>query len=81
MNSIIHRDLKPENVLIGKDGHIRIIDFGFSKILPNSVHERTFSICGTQGYLSPEQLLNLGKFTKDMDLKLMYGLTLFFFLK
>ncbi|KAF5345175.1 hypothetical protein D9758_009685 [Tetrapyrgos nigripes] len=31
---VIYRDLKPENILIGADGHIVLIDFGFSKEFP-----------------------------------------------
>jgi serine/threonine protein kinase len=30
---IVYRDLKPENLLIDKDGHIKLTDFGFAKKL------------------------------------------------
>ena len=29
----VYRDLKPENILIDKEGHIKLIDFGFAKKL------------------------------------------------
>jgi len=51
-NNIIYRDLKPENILIDKRGYAKLADFGMSMVLEDG--SRTFTFCGTPGYLAPE---------------------------
>lgn len=50
---VIYRDLKPENILLDRQGHIRIIDFGLSK-LDMTENQKTYSFCGTPEYMAPE---------------------------
>lgn len=49
---VIYRDLKPENILLDQKGHIKISDFGLSKMST----EVSFSLCGTAEYLAPETI-------------------------
>jgi len=54
---VCHRDVKPANLMITSSGHIKIIDFGFARHLGDS---KTYTVCGSPEYVSPEILLNKG---------------------
>ena len=55
-HQVVHRDLKPENLLFDRDGYLKLVDFGFAKV----VRDRTFTLCGTPEYLAPEIISNKG---------------------
>ena len=57
-NNIMYRDIKPENILIDRTGHIKLVDFGLSKIFEKN--EKMYTICGTSFYLAPELIKKQG---------------------
>uniref|UniRef100_A0A8C6Y3S6 Serine/threonine-protein kinase 36 n=1 Tax=Naja naja TaxID=35670 RepID=A0A8C6Y3S6_NAJNA len=50
---ILHRDMKPQNILLGKEGMIKLCDFGFARAMSIQTMVLT-SIKGTPLYMSPE---------------------------
>ena len=64
-NNMVYRDLKPENILLDSQGHIKLTDFGLSKIFEKE-DDKAFTVCGTPQYLAPEILLRKG-YDKSVD--------------
>ena len=64
-NNMIYRDLKPENILLDSQGHVKLTDFGLSKIFENE-DDKAYTVCGTPQYLAPEILLRKG-YDKAVD--------------
>ena len=65
---IIHRDLKPDNIMLTESndkGHIKIMDFGLSKILGKK--EKTSDGFGTLTFVSPEVLIRK-PYNKEIDI-------------
>ncbi|MGZ3406380.1 MAG: protein kinase domain-containing protein, partial [Polyangia bacterium] len=53
---IIHRDVSPSNVMVGRDGSVKLLDFGVAKIVGEFDYDLTQSFKGKYAYMSPEQV-------------------------
>jgi len=54
---VVHRDVSPANILLGRDGGVRVVDFGIAKSAGRTTETRTGTLKGKVAYMSPEQCL------------------------
>jgi serine/threonine-protein kinase len=53
-HGVLHRDIKSGNVLMDKDGHARLTDFGLARLEDSTQITRTNEVVGTLRFLAPE---------------------------
>ncbi|MGE0322776.1 MAG: serine/threonine-protein kinase [Polyangiaceae bacterium] len=53
--NLVHRDVSPHNLLVGSDGHTRLLDFGVARARQRLTQTRVGEMKGKLAYMAPEQ--------------------------
>lgn len=64
---VLHRDLKPQNLLITKEGHLKVGDFGLARAFSIPVRTYTHEVV-TLWYRAPEVLLGCRQYSTPLDI-------------
>ncbi len=54
---IVHRDVSPSNLMVGYEGHVKVVDFGVAKATASENLTSSGTVKGKISYLSPEQAI------------------------
>lgn len=72
--NVVHRDIKPENIMMLKNGHVKLMDFGIAKVHRANATQ-TGMFMGSPSYMSPEQIRGT-----DVDIRAdIYSLSILYY--
>ncbi len=63
-HKIIHRDIKPENIFVGRDGTVKLLDYGVAKELKE--RDISCTMVGSRPFMAPEQIMGESQIASDV---------------